>query len=352
MQIGGEYVQYDMTSYSQGINSQAFSDYWAEKPIRYAAFIQDRLDIGDVVLQVGLRYDRFDTRASRWSGFPRISTNPALDTLPAGTDPASLYVPDQAWDYLSPRVQVSFPVTERTNFRLSYAQSVQSPDFALVLSGINTDFSVTNSNSVYGQNVDYGKSIIFEFGVQHAFSDDMVLDISAYNRDNLANAAGRLVSSIDPLTGNAQDLRLITNADFGNTKGIDLRLNRRFGQLFNGTLGYSYTSAEQHRLGPVHLHQLRVARRERRERWQPAAPAGHRADRAVSGRTTWSAALPSRSRMAGTRARRWARSCRTSRSSWPSGSPAARPTPAARRRRATSRCSATASAARARSRAA
>ncbi len=39
------------------------------------------------------------------------------------------------------------------------------------------------------------------------------------------------------------DLFLLTNADFGNAKGIDLRLNRRFGQLFNGTLGYSYTSA-------------------------------------------------------------------------------------------------------------
>jgi hypothetical protein len=243
IQVGGEYVNYNMTSYSAQISSQAFSDYWAEKPVRYAAFLQDRLDIGDVVVQLGVRYDYFNTNASRWSGFPRISTNPGLDTLPAGTDPTVLYVPDQSFDYISPRVQVAFPVTERTNFRLSYAQSVQSPDFALVLSGINTDLSVTNTNNVYGQNVDYGKSIIFEFGIQHAFNDDMVLDISAYNRDNLANAAGRLVSSFDPLTTQNQDLRLITNSDFGNTKGLDLRLNRRFGQLFNGTIGYSYTSA-------------------------------------------------------------------------------------------------------------
>jgi outer membrane receptor protein involved in Fe transport len=211
--------------------------------VRYGAFIQDRLDIGDVVVQLGLRYDYFDTRANRWSGFPRISTNPALDTLPPGTDPTVLYVRDQSFDYLSPRLQVAFPVTERTNFRLSYAQSVQTPDFALVLGGINTDLSVTNTNQAYGQNVDYGKSFIFEFGIQHAFSDDMVLDVSAYNRDNLANAAGRLVSAYDPLNQTNTDLALITNADFGNTKGIDLRLNRRFGQLFNGTIGYSFTSA-------------------------------------------------------------------------------------------------------------
>ena len=241
VQVGGEYFKFDMTSYSAQIASQAFSDYWEAKPTRYAAFIQDRLDIGDVVVQLGVRYDYFNTNASRWGGFPRISTNPALTP---GQDPAELYVTDESFDYISPRVQVAFPVTERTNFRLSYAQSVQSPDFALVLSGINTDISVTNTNNVYGQNVDYGKSIIFEFGIQHAFNDDMVLDVSAYNRDNLANAAGRLVSSFDPLTTQNQDLRLITNSDFGNTKGLDLRLNRRFGQLFNGTLGYSFQSAQ------------------------------------------------------------------------------------------------------------
>ncbi len=242
IQVGGEFVHYDMVSYSARIPNESFEDYWAEKPVRYAAFIQDRLDIGDVVVQLGLRYDYFDTRASRWSGYPRISTNPALDTLPPGTDPTVLYVPDQPFDYLSPRLQVAFPVTERTNFRLSYAQSVQTPDFALVLGGINSDISATGP-FVYGQNVDYGKSFIFEFGIQHAFSDDMVLDISAYNRDNLANAAARLVTARDPLTGNNTDLSMLTNADFGNAKGIDLRLNRRFGQLFNGTLGYSYTSA-------------------------------------------------------------------------------------------------------------
>ena len=233
-----------MTSYAAlDRHPDFFSDFWAEKPERYAAFIQDRLDIGDVVVQLGASVRPLQHASEPVAGFPRISTNPALDTMPAGTDPDVLYVPDQSFDYISPRVQVAFPVTERTNFRLSYAQAVQSPDFALVLSGINTDISVTNTNNVYGQNVDYGKSIIFEFGIQHAFNDDMVLDISAYNRDNLANAAGRLVNAFDPVTGADQHLRLVTNSDFGNTKGLDLRLNRRFGQLFNGTLGYSYTQA-------------------------------------------------------------------------------------------------------------
>jgi hypothetical protein len=37
---------------------------------------------------------------------------------------------------------------------------------------------------------------------------------------------------------------MITNADFGNTRGIDVRLDRRFGSLFNGTLAYTFQQAK------------------------------------------------------------------------------------------------------------
>ena len=276
VRLGGEYTSYDITSYSAQISSQAFSDYYTGKPRRASGFIEDRLDLGDVVVQAGLRYDWYDSKASRpcfgfdsdgnsvscrvfdTNGsavdnpnlvdgtqyfFPRVTTNPAMDANPAA-DPRELYVADKTHDYLSPRIQVAFPVTEKTNFRLSYAHQVQTPDFALIYGGINTDLSVTNTNHVYGSDLDFGKTITFEFGIRHAFNDDFVLDIAAYNKDNLANAAGRLVTVFDPKFGSSVDTRQITNADFGNTRGVDVRVDKRFGQLFNGTLGYSYQSAK------------------------------------------------------------------------------------------------------------
>ncbi|MDQ3207880.1 MAG: TonB-dependent receptor [Gemmatimonadota bacterium] len=246
LKIGGEFTRYNIDSYSHTLNSQAFSDFYREKPIRYNLFAEDRLDLGDVVVVGGLRYDFYDTRARRWADFPRISTHPLYDA----SDPEafftndSLFPRDKSHNYISPHIQVSFPVTERTNFRLSYAHQVQAPDFGVVLQGINTDINTTNTNNFYGSDLDFGRTITFEFGVRHAFSDDMVLDIAAYNKDNLSNAAGRLVRRLDPLEGNAQDIRVITNADFGNTRGIDLRLDRRFGNLFNGTLAYTFQQAK------------------------------------------------------------------------------------------------------------
>ena len=177
--------------------------------------MEDRLDLGDVVVVGGLRYDYYDTRASR----PFVSDTlgntvcvpPDLELRRGHADngrhdrpgfdpdnPTGTFVRDKSHNYLSPHVQVSFPVTDRTNFRLSYSHQVQTPDFALLLGGINTDLGNTNTNQVYGSDLDFGKTIAFEFGIRHAFSDDMVLDVAAYNKDIVSDPAARLVTPVRP----------------------------------------------------------------------------------------------------------------------------------------------------------
>jgi len=241
LRLGGEFTQYDLKYFGVELTNELFSDAYKEKPIRWGAYAEDRLDLGDVVVVGGLRYDWYDSRASRPSPFPVISTAPGFDP----SNPTAQLVRDQSHNYLSPHVQVSFPVTERTNFRLSYAHQVQAPDFGAILTGINTDYNTTNPNQVYGSDLDFGRTIAFEFGVRHAFSDDMVLDIAAYNRDVLSDAAGRTVSLSDPTSaGNPAEVRVIQNADFGNTRGVDVRLDRRFGNYFSGTLAYTFQQAK------------------------------------------------------------------------------------------------------------
>jgi hypothetical protein len=260
VKVGGEFTRYDIFSYAHDLDGQSFSDVYHEKPIRWNGFVEDRLDLGDVVVEGGVRYDFYDTRASRPFLLDTVSANPTFGQyVPfprtnsyagtvangplAGQELLQLRR-DESHSYLSPHIQVSFPVTERTNFRLSYAHQVQAPDFGVMLQGINTDLSITNTNNFYGSDLDFGRTITFEFGVRHAFSDDMVLDVAAYNKDNLSNAAGRLVTRYDPFRKNNQDLRFMTNADFGNTRGIDVRIDRRFGNLFNGTLSYTFQDAK------------------------------------------------------------------------------------------------------------
>jgi hypothetical protein len=240
LRFGGEFTRYDIRYWSTELTSQFFADAYKEKPLRWNAYAEDRLDLGDVVVVGGVRYDWYDSRASRPNGFPVISTLAGFDP----DNPTAQFIRDESHHYVSPHVQVSFPVTDHTNFRLSYAHQVQAPDFGAILTGVNVDFNTTNPNQLYGSDLDFGRTIAFEFGVRHAFSDDMVLDIAAYNRDVISDAAGRTVSLVDPTSnGNSKEVRVLTNADFGNTRGVDVRLDRRFGNFFSGTLAYTFQQA-------------------------------------------------------------------------------------------------------------
>jgi len=224
------------------------------RPIQYNAYVEDRLDLGDVVLVAGARYDYYWTKAWRWNEYPEISTRPGFtpDSLfcPAGSTPSATakcaLVQDPSHNYLSPHIQVSFPVNDKTNFRLSYAQNVQSPDFGLIYDASLFDLGVSGQNQRgrWGQDLDFGKTITFEFGARHAFSDDMVLDVAVYNNDIVANPSFGFEHPIDPTTGSANILYLVTNKDFGNTRGVDVRLDRRIGSYFNGSLTYSFQQSK------------------------------------------------------------------------------------------------------------
>ena len=255
VKLGAEYHTFDTKRYSSGTTSAFGLNGYAEKPIRMGAYLEDRLDLGDVVLVGGLRFDRFDARSS----FPLVPGRISSITdsvLVLGPDtfrlapfdplnPTANFVAAPAHTAWSPRVQVSFPVTERSNFRLSYAHQVQAPDFDLIYRGKNTDLSQSNRNQSFGRDLDFGKTIIFEFGIRHAFSQDMVLDIAAYNKDKVSDVSGRLFRLPDPgQNGALGDWRVYNNADFGNVKGLDFKLDRRFSNLFSGTLAYTFQVAK------------------------------------------------------------------------------------------------------------
>jgi hypothetical protein len=270
VRLGTEVVRHSLEFYRSDL--QNLGDAYLEFPVRWDVFAENRLDLGDVVLVGGIRYDSYSSRASRpflldtvaasetfgqylnLPGAPfygdggtfRLQRQDGVEDLPL-----VIYRPDETHGYLSPHVQVSFPISTRTNFRLSYAHQVQAPDLGLILTGVN--------NGGSGSDLDFGRTITFEFGARHAFSDDMVVDVAVYNRDNLANASARTFVFNDPRRQARIALQRVTTADFGNTRGIDIRLDRRIAALFNGTISYSHQTAKNTSADPFENRERAVA---------------------------------------------------------------------------------------------
>jgi hypothetical protein len=242
--FGGDLEKSRVNYFNSGVVSQIFQDIYSEQPLRYGLYGQDRLDLGDVVVEAGLRYDYFNTGAYIPVVPGRIFTNPNFDPTDYLNPADSVFTKVNGHGTLSPRVLVSFPVTDRTGFRLSYSHQVQSPDLGSIYAGINNDLAFTNTNDNFPRDITWGKSILFEFGIRHAFSQDFVFDISAYNKDKVSDLAARIQEFYDPATDKIMNVNVLTNADFGNTRGVDMSLISRVGDFFNGTLTYTYQVAK------------------------------------------------------------------------------------------------------------
>jgi hypothetical protein len=253
LKFGGEWIDIDTRVASVGYQSLSFAQFWVEQPKRQGLFVLDRLDLGDLVIEGGVRYDRFDPNAE----FP---VTPGYFNL---EDPTS-FAKAPVRSTISPRLGVSFPVTVNSTFRLNYGHFTQLPDLNEYYYGKNTDyfrFGNTNTNDRFARPADIGKTIAFEFGYRQLLGPDFVLDISAYNRDKTKDVTYRKLAWFDPTYDGAgqapqEYLNTLTNADFGNIRGIDLRLDRRFGRLLDVMLGYSYQDARNTGTDPLTFTRL------------------------------------------------------------------------------------------------
>ena len=84
VKLGGEFTHYDIGNYSHQLDDQIFSDVFLEKPLRYNVFAEDRLDLGDVVLVGGLRYDWYHTPGQPAGGLPGHHHPPGLRSERSG----------------------------------------------------------------------------------------------------------------------------------------------------------------------------------------------------------------------------------------------------------------------------
>ncbi len=208
--------------------------------------------------------------------FPRLSSGPGFNSPdptasaagcvrggPVAAACVSKYaglVEDQSHNYLSPHIQVSFPVTERTNFRLSYAHQVQAPDFALILR--RHQHRPRQHQHQPGVRLRPRLRQDDHLRVRHPARVQR-----RHGARRLGLQQGQAVRCRGPpgsrsairRRGSNIDIRVLTNADFGNVRGVDVRLDRRYRRTVQRHAGLHLPAGQEHRLRSVHLHQLRFA---------------------------------------------------------------------------------------------
>ncbi|UCD37752.1 MAG: TonB-dependent receptor [Fidelibacterota bacterium] len=209
-------------------------------PKEGAFYIQDKIELDYIILNLGLRYDHLDPKAAMWENIYRFGYR---DSVSGEWTPAPLMaVPAQSqW---SPRMGIAYPVTDLMVFHFSYGHFFQFPSFDAITYNAGKDISATLP-LVGNPRVRAQKTVAFETGLKYALSDRLAFSLTAWSKD-ITN----LLSTIQVRYLSRQYV-VYANSDYASVKGIDFALRLRRTGYIGGSLGYSLSVAKGNNSTPM-----------------------------------------------------------------------------------------------------
>jgi outer membrane receptor protein involved in Fe transport len=216
------------------------------KPLFASAYIQNKFEFSDLVLNAGVRYELFDMK----NVAPVDYVNPVWDELNnyfaddsqlKETDPVHL---------LLPRVSFSFPVTERTVFYGMYGKYAQLPVLNRLFDGVRflasrisprsrVGYSLGSTPAGTGFLVKPERTTQYEVGIRQTLSDNFAFTITGFYKDLRDQIQQNRVY-------NEQGVPLFVaygNSDFGTVKGLELTFELRRTNRLQARVNYTLSDA-------------------------------------------------------------------------------------------------------------
>jgi outer membrane receptor for ferrienterochelin and colicin len=226
------------------VNSINRNFYYA-KPIEFSSYLQDKIEYKDVIINIGLRYDYFNSR-----GNVLVDPQDPNIHLPLRTGLKDLTIPQlvpyfykQATpkQQLSPRFGIAYPISANGVIHFSYGHFLQIPTFQYLFDGATYKVSESGSYGPFGNpDLQPQRTIMYEIGFRQQFMDEFVIDATGFYRDIREwITAGGIISNLTGAT-----YAIYTNKDYSNVRGITLNLSKRFSNHYSIDLNYTYQVAE------------------------------------------------------------------------------------------------------------
>jgi outer membrane receptor protein involved in Fe transport len=215
------------------------------KPLEFSGYVQDKIEYKDVIINVGLRYDYFNSRGNVLvdPSDPNIylPLRPGLGNLTLAELAPYFYKKATPKQQLSPRFGIAYPISANGVIHFSYGHFLQIPTFQYLFDGSTYKVPVSGSVGPFGNpDLKPQKTIMYELGFRQQFLDEFVVDATGFYRDIRDwITAGTAISTI---TGASYSI--YTNKDYSNVRGITLNLSKRFSNHYSIDLNYTYQVAE------------------------------------------------------------------------------------------------------------
>ncbi len=232
-------------------------DRYTKWPYEFSAYIQDKMEFNEMVLNVGVRFDYFNSNTV----YPSNRRNPANQLLFYEKDEHGNILYDEQGNpilskermstypkadpqmQISPRLGLSYTLGDRAVLHFSYGHFFQMPPLYALYSNHRFLVPPNNFGTIHGNpQIKAEKTVQYEVGLWQELMPGMGLELSVYYKDIYD-----LQSAVVYTTYNQIKYGVYSNKDYGNSKGFEIKFDYSRGPInffMNYTLQYTRGNAD------------------------------------------------------------------------------------------------------------
>lgn len=204
---------------------------WQREPYRAGAYLQDKLEFKGLIANVGVRADMSfpNAKSFKVDPFSQYFRKKFADTFQdiAPSEPAKNRIE------ISPRLGISHPISDVAKLYFNYGHFYSQPttdEMFLIMKRSRGLSDIGNPN------LELPRTVAYELGLEYSLSEMFLLHVSGYYKDVTNQLANRHYVGFD----GGVDYWSRTNDNYEDIRGLELRLEKRFGKWITGWANYNY----------------------------------------------------------------------------------------------------------------
>lgn len=227
-------------------------------PSQTGIYVQDQISYEGIVANLGLRFDYYYGGGGKWPTGDPFNTSvftpwdvPSDSAMFEALEAGASYIWDRWVRYdslnpgfmqpiknhmtISPRIGISFPVTERAKFYFNYGHFRSNPPYYSMYL-YRYRYTKNGLYDMSNPNLDPPRTISYELGMQYNFHNGYLLGLSGYSKD-VTGQHGEV--TYKSATGSL-NYDMWTNNEYEDIQGVELTLSKTDNSWIVGWVNFNY----------------------------------------------------------------------------------------------------------------
>ena len=231
---------------------------WDRTPVRGGLYVEDKLEFESMIASLGLRLDYFNAGGDWYADYNPY--DPAFSgALSGGIDTLLTKKPTKKILEISPRLNISFPISENSKLFFNYGhfRQVPTPENLFILRRLAVETGNPAVQRIASPNNPLPKTIAYELGFEQNLWDEFLIRAAGYYKDITDQPRLVYYQNFDA----SVDYSVSEPNSYEDIRGFEVTVNKNRGLWVRGFLNYTYMVSTYGYFGYQYLYQNPVDQR-------------------------------------------------------------------------------------------